>query len=81
MVIILMRKDYYEKESLETIIKILIKKLLLVICLVVQSSLPMQKPASIYNNARLIFHAIGPKFRLPKLEGIDPSTSIEAMET
>lgn len=40
-----------------------------------------QKPASIYNDARLIFHAIGSKFHSPQLEGIDPGKSIEVMET
>jgi hypothetical protein len=40
----------------------------------------MQPADDIYNNARLIFHAVGPKFDLPKLEGIDPSVSISAME-
>ncbi len=40
-----------------------------------------QKPSSIYNDARLIFHAIGSKFHSPQLEGIDPGKSIEVMET
>lgn len=40
----------------------------------------MEERASIYNNARLIFHAIGPKFH-SEFEGIDPSQSIEALET
>jgi hypothetical protein len=35
---------------------------------------------SIYNNAKVIFHAIGPKFHSPELEGIDPSQSLEVME-
>jgi hypothetical protein len=40
----------------------------------------MQPTDDIYNNPRVIFHAIGPTFDLPKLEGIDPSVSISAME-
>jgi hypothetical protein len=40
-----------------------------------------QKPTSIYNNAKLIFHAIGSKFPSPQLEGFDPGQSIEVMET
>lgn len=59
--------------------KILLKKLLILVCLGAQSS--FAKSASIYNNPRLIFHAIGPKFHLPGLEGIDPSVSIEAIDT
>jgi hypothetical protein len=39
-----------------------------------------QKPASIYNDAKVIFHAIGSKFH-SDLEGIDPGKSIEVMET
>jgi len=35
---------------------------------------------SVYNNAKVIFHAIGPKFHSPELEGIDPSQSLEVME-
>jgi hypothetical protein len=40
-----------------------------------------QKTPSIYNDAKLIFHAIGSKFHSPQLEGIDPGKSIEVMET
>lgn len=36
--------------------------------------------SSIYNNAKVIFHAIGPKFHSPELEGIDPSQSLDVME-
>jgi hypothetical protein len=39
-----------------------------------------QKPVSVYNNAKLIFHAIGSKFPSPQLEGFDPGQSIEVME-
>ncbi|GMU19480.1 MAG: hypothetical protein AMXMBFR12_06720 [Candidatus Babeliales bacterium] len=44
-----------------------------------QSHFAMQSD-DIYNNSRLIFHALGPKFDLAQHEGIDPSVSITAME-
>ncbi len=44
-----------------------------------QPRLP-DKADTLYNNAKLIFHAIGPKVHSLKLEGIDPSQSIEVME-
>lgn len=58
-----------------------IKKIFILISLSIQSSFPMHSPLSVYDNPKLIFHALGPKFHLPGLEGIDPSVSIEAMET
>lgn len=60
--------------------KIFIKKLFIFLCLIIQSSFAIQESVAIYNNAKLIFHAIGPKFHVPGLAGIDPSVSIEAME-
>lgn len=56
----------------------LIKQLIVIVCIFSQSSFAMEP--DIYNNPRLIFHAIGPKFDLPQLEGIDPSVSITAIE-
>jgi hypothetical protein len=59
-----------------------LKKLLILVCLGTQTTFAMQQSStSVYNNARLIFHALGPKFHLAGLEGIDPSVSITAMET
>lgn len=55
------------------------KKICIIACIFMQSSCAMQSD-SIYNNAKLIFHAIGPRFDLSGLEGIDPSVSISAME-
>ena len=60
--------------------RILTKIIFVIAFVCIQSSIPMQKPVDIYNNAKLIYHALGPKFHLP-LEGIDPSVSISAMET
>lgn len=45
-----------------------------------KSTTVQQRTASIYNDAKLIFHAIGPKFHSPELEGIDPPKSLEVME-
>lgn len=60
--------------------KILIKKISIMACICIQLCFSMQPAVDIYNYPRLIFHAIGPKFSLPGLEGIDPSFSITAME-
>lgn len=38
------------------------------------------KATTIYNNAKLIFHAIGSKFRSVQLEGIDPSQSLKTID-
>ncbi|CAN5115297.1 hypothetical protein BH09DEP1_BH09DEP1_7000 [soil metagenome] len=61
------------------LMKMLFKTILISVCACIQASFSME-PADIYNNPRLIFHAIGPKFYWPNLEGIDPSVSINAME-
>lgn len=60
--------------------KILIKQLSMITFFGVQSGFAMQQPSSMYNNARLIFHAIGPKSSSLGLAGIDPSVSLSAME-
>lgn len=60
--------------------KILLKQIFVILFLCISSSFGMQAPGDIFNNARLIFHAVGPKFDAPQLEGIDPSVSITAME-
>jgi hypothetical protein len=59
------------------------KAVLLAVLQVISSPLFSEEQirASIYNDARLIFHAIGSKFSSPQLEGIDPGKSIEVMET
>lgn len=60
--------------------RILIKTTSITLCFCILTCFGMQPADDIYNNPRVIFHAIGPTFDLPKLEGIDPSVSISAME-